>query len=661
MLVIVLGVGIWFGWQAYYVYRGITTITKISAPRVTGEPIKPLPPVNGNKPFNVLVLGSDTDRKSEEKRPLTQSIIVVHVNPARKTVGLLSVPRDFWVPIRGHGFAKIDLAFKYGDVQLVRQTVEQQFHIYIDYYAWVGLQGFRSVIDTFGGINLDISHPILDDFYPDDLKPSDPYAIKRVFIPAGWRHLSGRQALEYVRSRHGDAIGDFGRSSRQQQILVQIRRKADTFSILTHLPNLVDDLSNSVRTDLGVMEIYQLEKLSRQIPNAAIQRLVLSVPTYCRYAQVNSSIGVQDILQPNWSAINPAVHKLFTAPPPPVARIPAPTPTPIPEPQSTSTSPTPTTAPRATPTPTEPTLGRLPGTLIYVRDGNAFRLTPDRKAEIITPNVNAIGQARVSPDGKYLAYVRFSTSYASDLYTRDLRTGVTRQITHDAAPKVYNNLWAAFPTWSADERTLLFATDRAKLAITPATEARPVDLAIWSVPARGGTPTQVSHPATGVGIGGGGDTDPIWRPGTKQFLYVAWNYNLGNSTPYSQFKLSAVNGAAPNVLTPPSGRVLQPAFDAHGKTLTWVRGWGNVSQIVSAPLLDSRTSPRLGPVRVLAQGQVAQPAFTPDGSWISYLQAEGDNFILYMVPSKGGTPQRIAEAGSNLDALAHPIWVRSMP
>src|SRR5437588_12927806 len=165
VLAFVLGTLVWVGYEAYSVYNDVKATYHVE-PRITAEP-KATPVSNffGNHRINFLVLGSDNDRKAEEKHPLTQSMIVVSVDPVHDKVNLPPIPRDFWVPIPGHGMGKIDLAAKYGWVPLARATVERLFHINIDYYAWVGLNGFSSVINDFGGITLDVTHPILDDFY----------------------------------------------------------------------------------------------------------------------------------------------------------------------------------------------------------------------------------------------------------------------------------------------------------------------------------------------------------------------------------------------------------------------------------------------------------------------------------------------------------------
>lgn len=651
LLAVLLVTGGWFGWRAYALYREVHTIVGVTVPRATDEPSIALPSLGGNQRINVLVLGSDNDRKPEERRPLTQSMIVVTIDPVSRKIGLLSIPRDFYVPIKGHGYAKIDLANKYGGLQLARLTVERLFGIPIHYYAWVGLSGFTRVIDTFNGINLDVTHPVLDDFYPDDLHPGDPYAFKRVFIPPGWRHLSGRQALEYVRSRHGDLNGDFGRSTRQQQILLQLRQKIRTLDVLTHLTTLVDALQNAVRTDLSVSQVYQLQQFSRGITNADIHRVVLQAPTYCSYAFTPDG---QSILRPNWARIRPVVARLF-APIRPASRTVVKAP---PTPATTAPSARPTSTASAarrgaTSTPTStPALNLLPASLILIRDGNVFQMNRDRTLRQIT-TWGAATMPSVSPDEKTIAFVRFGTHYASDIFTVNrLHPGNPVQITRDENLDVHNNLWAVWPAWTADGH-ILYSTDKAKLAQNP-TEIRPVDLGIWSMSPSGSSVRQITLPQRG----GGGDTDPVPLPGGHTFLYIRWDYNQSTNQPYSQLVWKNADTGVSEPLTPRGGRVLQPAVDPSGRIVTYVRGRDASAQVVVARLVAAGKGIRLVPITAIATGQVAQPAITPDGKWISFLRGESDGFALYLAPISGGPGIRIDDAGSNLDATVRPVWIR---
>lgn len=274
-----------------------------------------LPSLSRQERVNFLLLGSDTDLKFSPSDYLTQSMILVTVDPKTHTVGMLSIPRDLWVDIPGYGFGKIQIAYEIGGVALARRTVEQNFGVPIDYYAWVGLQGFQKIIDTVGGVNIDVPHPVLDDAYPDDLNPTDPYAYKRLYIPAGPQHLAGPEALEFVRSRHGDLVGDFGRSQRQQMLLLALRKQLTATTVLFHLPQLAADLQDTVRTDLPLTELLAYANFARTLHRSEIHQVVLLPPTYTE--NTTTPNGSQDIVVPHWPAIDRVVQQMFgTAPQP---------------------------------------------------------------------------------------------------------------------------------------------------------------------------------------------------------------------------------------------------------------------------------------------------------------------------------------------------------
>ncbi|MBV9257855.1 MAG: LCP family protein, partial [Ktedonobacteraceae bacterium] len=203
----------------------------------------------GNQRVNILLLGSDNDGKNAA--PLAQTDIVVTIDPQTHYVGMLSIPRDLRVVIPRAGAGKMDAAFSFGwqgnfggatplsnAAGLSIATVEKNFGIHIDHYAWVGLNGFVKVINTAGGVDIDATHPITDNAYPNDVNNADRFGYKRLYITPGPQHMNGVQALEYVRTRHADLVGDFGRSARQQQVLSQLKTKLDTTSIITKLPDL---------------------------------------------------------------------------------------------------------------------------------------------------------------------------------------------------------------------------------------------------------------------------------------------------------------------------------------------------------------------------------------------------------------------------------------
>src|ERR1700730_6219683 len=104
--------------------------------------------------FTVLLLGSDDDSKFSADHVLTQSMILVRVNPATKDVTMLSIPRDLYVPLSTGGSGKIDGAYSYGAAGAAIATVQNDFGVHIDDYIWIGLLGLIKLIDAVGGIDV---------------------------------------------------------------------------------------------------------------------------------------------------------------------------------------------------------------------------------------------------------------------------------------------------------------------------------------------------------------------------------------------------------------------------------------------------------------------------------------------------------------------------
>ena len=337
----------WFYRAIYTPVQAMTSLaaptpTRVPAPTATARPAAvagapaptaaptapptPLPSLGGSQRINVLLLGSDTDAKFQGSGIITQIMIVATIDPVHHSVGLLSIPRDFWVPIPGHPIGKIQIAYQYGEhdhpggggVALARQTIEDDFGIHIDHVAWVGLEGFIKVIDTAGGVDVDVLHPILDDEYPDDVNAGkvstvDIYASRRLYLPAGPQHLDGTTALEYVRSRHADKIGDFGRSQRQQQVLLKLRQKIEQPGTLLRIPAYLDDLNGYVRSDFSLQDLLAYGKFMREQAGRPITQVVLMPPDYSQIGTSDDGLQ-QSIVVPNWPAVHAEVAHLFAPP-----------------------------------------------------------------------------------------------------------------------------------------------------------------------------------------------------------------------------------------------------------------------------------------------------------------------------------------------------------
>jgi LCP family protein required for cell wall assembly len=263
------------------------------------------PPAPGT-PFTVLLLGSDDDAKFDSQHVLTQSMILVRINPQAKTATMMSIPRDLWVPIGTSGVkGKIDTAYSNGGSRAAIATVTRNFHVRIDDYVWVGLKGLVRLIDKVGGVDVITSNPVLDDFYPADLDTTNPYGYTRVAVLPGPQHLDGVNALKYVRSRHGDLRGDLGRSQRQQQVLIALRAKSKSMGI-ADIPDLASTFTGEFSTSITVDRFGSLLSLAKAFDNGQVRQIVL-LPPYTSGAQ----IGGQDVLLPDWTQILPLVRGNF--------------------------------------------------------------------------------------------------------------------------------------------------------------------------------------------------------------------------------------------------------------------------------------------------------------------------------------------------------------
>jgi LCP family protein required for cell wall assembly len=232
----------------------IAPLPTASTAQTTPIPTAP-PPINFDRkdPFTILMLGVDT-REGDTDPSRSDTIILAYVDPLEKHVNLLSIPRDLLVTQAG-GFGQAKMSDVYangvinkyvdptrGGIALVRDTIEQNFRIQIDYYAQVDFLGFRKIVDGFGGVTVDNPYPILDGSYP-----TDDYQFTRVFFPAGPVHLDGDEALKFARTRHDD--NDFQRNQRQQQVILGIRQQALQLNLLSKATGLIDTLGDSVSTD----------------------------------------------------------------------------------------------------------------------------------------------------------------------------------------------------------------------------------------------------------------------------------------------------------------------------------------------------------------------------------------------------------------------------
>jgi LCP family protein required for cell wall assembly len=198
-----------------------------------------------------------------DKRPddvgRADSMVVVSYDPASQQVALLSLARDTWAQIPGHGYDKINHAYAFGGERLAMQTVERLLGIPIDHYVTFNFKGFANIVDALGGVDIDAEKRMLYHDPSDDAMGPDGLVID---IQPGMQHMAGLDALKYARFRADDE-GDLGRMRRQQQVAKALMKTAATPSVITRIPQLIPAVAGALETDLSVAEMLKLATSAR--------------------------------------------------------------------------------------------------------------------------------------------------------------------------------------------------------------------------------------------------------------------------------------------------------------------------------------------------------------------------------------------------------------
>ncbi len=226
--------------------------------------LTPMPAVPMSIPdryTNIVLLGSDKRPGSGTWR--TDSIIIVSVDGTNNVVRLLSIPRDLWVYIPGHGYNRINTADLWGELartgsgpERVKQTIYHNLGIPIHYYVRVDFAGFVKIIDTVGGIDVDVDCALTD-----------------INLSSGMHHMDGKLALRYARSRY--STNDFDRGRRQRKVLMALWDQALTMDIIPRLPALWWTMANSFQTDLSLAEVINLAYVGVQLePQRILSRAI---------------------------------------------------------------------------------------------------------------------------------------------------------------------------------------------------------------------------------------------------------------------------------------------------------------------------------------------------------------------------------------------------
>ena len=201
---------------------------------------------------NVLIVGLD----NVEGGSRTDAIALAIFDADNKALRIASIPRDSRVYIPGRSWDKINHAYVYGGIRLLRETLVNLTGIPIDYFVKVNYKSFPRIVDAIGGV----------DIYVEKRLHYNDYSGKLfINIQKGQQHMDGKTALGYVRFRH-DPLGDIGRVQRQQKFVDIVMKKLKSPAIITRIPALVNEVIDAVDTDLAPLEALKLMQFANSLP-----------------------------------------------------------------------------------------------------------------------------------------------------------------------------------------------------------------------------------------------------------------------------------------------------------------------------------------------------------------------------------------------------------
>lgn len=236
------------------------------------------------EPVTFLIIGSDSREGLDDLSNFGPAggeradvIILLQIHPDDGTAQMLSIPRDLWVDIPGHGDNKINSAFAFGGAPLMVETVSRTTGVDINHYVQVDFVGFQAIVDELGGVPINFPYPARD-------------SKSGLRVEAGTQTLDGAEALAYARSRSYQELqggswvsvdaNDIGRTRRQQQLIFSIIRTVARPSSIPELGDIVESFAQHLTIDSRLAQGSMLE-LGWRMRNVRPDNIdAATLPTY---------------------------------------------------------------------------------------------------------------------------------------------------------------------------------------------------------------------------------------------------------------------------------------------------------------------------------------------------------------------------------------------
>ncbi len=228
---------------------------------------------------NILLLGVGGD--SHDGGQLSDTNIVLSIQPSKRRVAFISIPRDLVVPIEGYGWKKINEVNAWGErehagsgPEKAAKVVEKILNISIPYYIRVDFRAFSDIVDTLGGISVNVERSFTDYTYP-----TADYKYQTISFSQGPTRMNGDRALKFVRSRHSgmnNEGSDFARSKRQQKVIAAMKDaifSTDTLLNPKKISSLFESLNKNIATNISPWQGIKLLTLARETSEQSIIRL----------------------------------------------------------------------------------------------------------------------------------------------------------------------------------------------------------------------------------------------------------------------------------------------------------------------------------------------------------------------------------------------------
>jgi len=269
-------------------------------------------PWDGQSRFTMIMVGLDRRPGETGIAYRTDTMMLVSIDPATGSIGVLSIPRDLYVQVPGYAeLQRINSPMVLGEYQrpgygstLMMQTVQLNLGIRVNDFMAVDFKAFIDIVDAIGGITVETDYVINDAQYPDMNYGYDPF-----YLPAGVHNLGGYDALRFARTRHGSS--DIQRAERQQQVIYAVRDRVLDLDMVPQLliqaPTLWSSLSENIYTGLSLEQIIQLGLFAKDIP---LDNIDMGVIDY-QYLQSYTTPDGASVLIPNRSRLGSLMVNVF--------------------------------------------------------------------------------------------------------------------------------------------------------------------------------------------------------------------------------------------------------------------------------------------------------------------------------------------------------------